>query len=318
MDESGATPAVGLPGPPLPSCSILPVGTVRDGADWQQQHPSWLLRALHESSIVDRPDQRSYAISVHPIGSIPLPTGQLVACDPYLVQAAQPAFLQPVPAGDHPVLVAMATITDDQRRTLAALVLLGTDPLPAVTSWQLGRTEEATGDPLAIGEFVGFPVDAGTGCFAGPAAIDDLLVAMAQDEGMLEDRLSTALELSPLEAAVASPQPGGPAVAAFRSGWGDGAYPTWIGLSADGRPVLAMTDFLLFTDPWEPADEPADSPARPVITAAHVAVADAGRQDERQSAARDHSDYAGRITAAEAAAAQRPIKPGFWSRLVGR
>lgn len=35
---------------------------------------------------------------------------------------------------------------------------------------------------------------------------------------------------------------------AYRSGWGDGSYPTWIGRDADGHVICFLADMLLLPD----------------------------------------------------------------------
>ncbi|MFI6154887.1 DUF4241 domain-containing protein [Kitasatospora sp. NPDC051170] len=39
---------------------------------------------------------------------------------------------------------------------------------------------------------------------------------------------------------------------AFRTGFGDGRYPTWAGYGADGRPVALVTEFLIVPQPGRP------------------------------------------------------------------
>jgi hypothetical protein len=94
-------------------------------------------------------------------------------------------------------------------------------------------------------------VDAGTGCFANPASLAVASAVLAEDGGMLEDPLSTALLGSERHAVVVSPGPGAEPVAIFETGWGDGLYPTWFGLDASGQVTVVITDFLLAQHPDE-------------------------------------------------------------------
>ncbi len=83
------------------------------------------------------------------------------------------------------------------------------------------------------------------------------------DEVMFEDPLSEVVE-SDLDAGVLAPKPGALQVAVFSSGWGDGVYPTWLGMAADGSVAVAVVDLLIFTGPFtssEDESEPAGSPA---------------------------------------------------------
>jgi len=111
--------------------------------------------------------------------------------------------------------------------------------------------------PSKAGEFTGFGVDAGTGCLASPLAMADVAEVLNDDEGMLEDPLSEAVE-SDLDAGVLAPRPGALPVAVFSSGWGDGLYPTWLGLAADGSVAVAMVDLLIFTDPFTSPEDDGD------------------------------------------------------------
>ena len=68
---------------------------------------------------------------------------------------------------------------------------------------------------------------------------------------MFDDPLTKAMDATaPLWVAVAAPRPGALPVAACRAGWGDGAYPTWLGHAADGSVVLVLSDFFVVDDPF--------------------------------------------------------------------
>lgn len=92
-----------------------------------------------------------------------------------------------------------------------------------------------------------------------------------------------------VDAGVAAPKPGSLPIALFRSGWGDGVHPTWLGLAADGSVAVAMVDLMVLSDPCaSPEEEPgveSDEPDEP---------------DEPE------------------AVGAPPGNGGFWSRLLGR
>ena len=50
-------------------------------------------------------------------------------------------------------------------------------------------------------------------------------------------------------------------IVAFPSGYGDGAFGTWLGIDEDGRAVAVLTDFGVL-DAASIAQSPAGSPAR--------------------------------------------------------
>lgn len=215
----------------LPLCEVSPatVGTVED---WRQQHPSWLYSALltghlrhHEQITEDWPLD-----DVLP-GRLPLPSGRLVVGDPYLVEPDHAPLERPLPRGEHEVLVARARVAAGRRRNAAALLITGERP---ITTWEAPPT--------------GCEVGAATACFADVGALSALVAAVAEDE----DPLSRALDADDPDAPVvcAPPATGAVPVAAFGSGWGEGTYPIWLGLAADGSVSVVMVDFLLARDPW--------------------------------------------------------------------
>jgi hypothetical protein len=103
--------------------------------------------------------------------------------------------------------------------------------------------------------FFGYGVDAGTGSFGSPEALSEAGRVLAGDAGMLEDPISKALfadGVGTRSAAIVAPDAGATPIAVFASGWGDGYYPTWLGIDPDGVVVVAVTDFLLTSDPYGP------------------------------------------------------------------
>ncbi|MDB4872998.1 MAG: hypothetical protein JWL97_4002 [Gemmatimonadales bacterium] len=84
-------------------------------------------------------------------------------------------------------------------------------------------------DPRLVrdGAFFGFGVDAGVGCFYDHAAGGDIVTVTEDDwETFTEVERDQTLELT------ASGSDAN--LITFSSGWGDGAYPTWIGRNVTG------------------------------------------------------------------------------------
>jgi len=179
---------------------------------------------------------KTFDLRTHELGSVHLPSGLLVACDPIVGAGDATPFARPVPAGSHRVraLVAQYEHNGDQR-VAAAVVELGA--APAVT-W------EASSPPAGDDDFDGYPVDSGTGCFASPEAVQRL-AGLLDEHG---DPLSTALEQTyvPTWDWANFDVGDGLNVVAFHSGFGDGLFPTTFGLDAGGAPVVAVTDFFVF------------------------------------------------------------------------
>ncbi|TCR18793.1 DUF4241 domain-containing protein [Streptomyces sp. BK205] len=188
-------------------------------------------------------------------GELDLPTGQVVASDPfvYLGSGDIAPFTVSVPPGRYRVEAAVATLSRPDEppadrphlRVAAARLVIRTEP---TTTWELALRPDQ--DPAELGddEFYGYGVDAGTGCFYDAAAEEAFPeVQEDEDEGPLWDAFENS-DWSPGPHLVRSPSTGHTLVA-FTSGWGDGFYPTWIGRSASGEVTCFLTDFFVAPDP---------------------------------------------------------------------
>jgi hypothetical protein len=182
-------------------------------------------------------------------GELDLPTGRVVACDPfvYLGTGDIEPFTVTVAPGRYRVEAAVATLTrageapsDHPHRRVAAARLVIRDE-PTVT-WELALLPGQDPADLGDDEFYGYGVDAGTGCFYDAAAEQGFPEAQ-EDEGPLWDAFEDS-DWSGGPHLIRSPGTGH-TLAAFTSGWGDGAYPTWTGRGADGEVTCFVTDFLV-------------------------------------------------------------------------
>lgn len=171
-------------------------------------------------------------LSVYDAGLLNLPSGRLIACDPYrqALAAVQP-FSVTVPPGRYPVLVSRLRWQRPdgelsvECEVTAAMVRVADEP---VVAWELGR--QADSEHRAFVSLTGTAafLDAGAGAtlagLIGPDDAGPFASAMAEDHPVnLTD--------------------GGGDVVAFWSGYGDGLYWTWVGRAADSRPVAFVTDF---------------------------------------------------------------------------
>ncbi|KQY59253.1 hypothetical protein ASD11_06645 [Aeromicrobium sp. Root495] len=238
---------------------------VGDDATWWLRRAAWTYAALRSGELVDSDGQVEKArhpVEIQILGTLTFPDGQLVLGDPYLLDDQPTPITRRLRATPYDVLVAMATVGPDHRRVAASLLVDGSGP---VERWTMAHLPSQQPRSLTEHEFFGYPVDAGTGCFAGLAAATVTAEVMLQDAGMLEDPLSLALfEDEPAPGAVLlSPAPGSDSVAAFSSGWGDGYYPTWIGLDAHEEVVVVLTDFLLTNEPFAPPTPATAPPSAP-------------------------------------------------------
>ena len=191
-------------------------------------------------------------VSVMAPVELALPSGRIVACDPFtgLGPYGGDPFTVAVPPGRYPVTVALVEITapdepeperPHQRVGAARLTVLDAP----VTAWEQAVVPEQDLGSLGEDEFYGYGVDAGTGCFVDAEAVEPL--------GEFESStgtLTAAFEAAEWAAGVVvldDPQSGHNLVA-FSSGWGDGVYPTWIGRTTDGDVACLVTEFFVIPD----------------------------------------------------------------------
>ena len=123
-------------------------------------------------------------------GHLPVSSGHLVVCDP-LVQAEAPALADyTAPLGRHPVEI----IVHSGRPALAVVWFKPREALTAsALHWQMARwtTQDLTG--LDEDSFIGYPVDAGIGCFMDTDTQQALLALIEQADGDEGSEWSDAL-----------------------------------------------------------------------------------------------------------------------------
>ncbi len=183
-------------------------------------------------------------MDVRGLGRLRMPTGRLIAVDPALIPFENEPFTVSVPPGEYQVTLAMGrweprSKPDSRSGWVAAARLLVRDE--PVVAWELAL--RAGQDPrlLGDGEFYGFGVDAGMACLVDAAATGQL-IAIADDEDRYRDTYVDADLDEGIE--VTDPTSGANAFA-FRSGWGDGAYPVWVGRTTAGDVACFVADMLL-------------------------------------------------------------------------
>jgi len=179
------------------------------------------------------------------VGKLPITSGQVVACDP-LVQPDAPAFADHLaPLGQYLVEL----IVHSGRPALAVLWFQQRTDLHAEgLHWQMARRPAQDVSTLGTDAFVGYPVDAGVGCFMDVDAQAALQSRNSQleaedrpwgDDLLGEPDLDHGLLYHPLGEESTN------ALIVFSSGWGDGVYPSYWALDIGGHPVALVTDFLI-------------------------------------------------------------------------
>lgn len=245
----------------LPPPSDVPGPT----APWWERRAAWLWESIVEGHLADHGpgEEVWYAVEVSAVGRLGIPEGRLVAADPYVMDSAPVPFDQRLPVAEADVLVARATTDAGDKRVVALILRCGSSP---ISTWAMATCAEQDLATLEPEGFFGYPVDAGTGALGGVDAMAVANRVLTEDAGMLEDPISTALfaDGNGTDAAVCvAPEEGAEPIAVCSSGWGDGSYPTWLGLDATGTVVVALTDFLLTTDPYAAPPAPPDEAPLP-------------------------------------------------------
>jgi hypothetical protein len=209
-------------------------------------------------------DHATYTVKLVDLAPVTLPTGKIFAADPFAFHRVEP-FERTVKKGTYAITASIAKVVPlkkgrPQERVGAAMLRIAKgEPHSWINATRKGQKLAK----LQAGYYYGYGVDAGTGCFCDVtaatalAALDEVEFANDNWEGWLMAKLSKGM--------LASKQAWGtgtaitvPAtranVVAFSSGWGDGFYGSYWGLSRKGEPVCLVTDFGVY--PAEPAAAP--------------------------------------------------------------
>lgn len=191
-------------------------------------------------------------------GNLTVPSGRLVACDPFaMLRPADNPFVE-VPRGVFPVVVTLADVSEQQDRShireAYASIVFSEDPEAYRKAIPLAREGEKRPEPKGD-EFIGFGVDAGTACF-----VDDTVIARCMPdpvtwhESLFENdepecwfnRMDDPKHIRAGIANITLPlAKDGENLVLFHSGWGDGYFPVVGSFDAQGALVAAHIDFLV-------------------------------------------------------------------------
>jgi hypothetical protein len=198
--------------------------------------------ALEPDSSGDAPE---VVVETRPAGLLLMPTGRLIAADPGWPSPGLEPFTVALPPGRHPVTLAVARFVDKpDHRVAACRVSVRETP---VTSWEPALVPGEDPSILGADESFMIGVDAGMLCFFDAAMLPGLVeLSEVWDEPRgLWDELADVIGR---EDSVELEDPKTKTnLIAFRSGWGDGAYPVWIGRCADGDVGCVVADTLVLT-----------------------------------------------------------------------
>lgn len=198
-------------------------------------------------------------VEIH-IGDVNLPTGRIIASDPFFTDGQQP-FSRTVVPDKYPVYIHVAEIDKLHHRIAYAKIKFRPEE---ATKWILALTDDLTEEELKdLGEdeFYGFPVESGLAAFLDEETNAQFIAKMDAleesqpdanyyDEVLAEEfrkysgKNTFSRELGDWNDHHVSEDSDNNLIM-FASGWGDGYYPAYWGLNDNGDTVELVIDFLI-------------------------------------------------------------------------
>lgn len=198
-------------------------------------------------------------VEIH-IGDVNLPTGRIIASDPFFADSQRP-FSRTVEPDKYPVYIYMAEIDKLHHRIAYAKIKFRPEE---ATKWILALTDDLTEEELndlSQDEFYGFPVESGLASFMDEETGDEFIKKMDAfeetsaeanyyDEILAEEfrtysgKNNFSRELGDWNDHKIS-NDNDNNVIMFASGWGDGYYPAYWGLNENGDITELVIDFLI-------------------------------------------------------------------------
>lgn len=207
----------------------------------------------------------AHPLTVHDLGELRVPSGQVEACDPFVTLGESGSF--PVPPGTYPVRVTVADVSEEgeeEHLREAYLSLVVADGAVA----EVRPAELAGADLPAEDRYYGVGVDAGTVAFVDATAARTLMpegtdwFAELFDTGAESSwfaRMDDPDHLRRGAANIVLPRAtDGENVVLCHSGWGDGFYPVVTTHDATGALLGLHVDLLVAGDLDEEDDTDAD------------------------------------------------------------
>jgi hypothetical protein len=221
-------------------------------------HSTWA--ALKNQETVQTAEGPRFLWTV-PCGELAMPSGRLVACDPFVFLAVTNNRYVPVPKGCFPVFVTLADVSAEQNRSHVreAYASIIFSPGKETRRKALSLVKDGEIRPEPKGDrFAGFGVDSGTACF-----VDDSVIGLGMPDpktwydGLFENsdpnswfnrmddpnhiRAGIANIVLPLAKQCEN-------LILFHSGWGDGVYPVIGSFDSAGQLLAVHIDFFVVPD----------------------------------------------------------------------
>lgn len=182
------------------------------------------------------------------IGDIELPSGQIVAFDPFIGMEEE-AFTKQVTSGKYPVHLNIIRYKNEDERIAFAMIKFSRKK---VISWEMALQQEQRINELQDDEFFGYGVDSGTGSFIDKESLNTLLAYEKERQNEdsdyyiyleFEDDLNKTYKDT--RSWLVTTIKDNASISMFSTGWGDGFYPSFWGLDENGEIACLVTDFLL-------------------------------------------------------------------------
>jgi hypothetical protein len=173
------------------------------------------------------------------MGDLLLPTGQLVACDPFVQPETKP-FLITYPSGRFPVFLIIAESSRGDQRVAFAVVNFSSEP---AIRWEILTTVPKDVSKLGPDEILGYGVDSGTGSFMDVAAARILMEKMNREKAYFDTLMAEMEKTYRHTWSWVNASLGDTNLLAFSSGYGDGVYASYAGYTATNQVVKVITDF---------------------------------------------------------------------------
>ena len=210
-------------------------------------------------------------VEIH-AGDVNLPTGRIVASDPFF-SAEQTAFARSVEPDKYPVYIYTEQIDKLHNRIAYAKIKFRPEP---ATRWILALTEDITDEELKDldeDEFYGFAVESGLASFMDEETNEEFInkldalqekdpeynyydEVLSEEFRLYSGKNAFSRELGDWNDHRVSPDSDNN-IMMFAAGWGDGYYPAYWGLNDNGDIIELVIDFLL--DDFDTTDGDAEA-----------------------------------------------------------
>jgi hypothetical protein len=176
------------------------------------------------------------------LGELVVPTGYIVACDPFVCSYAAP-FTFKVPCGSHPVELSIAAFANNDQRVAFARIRFRDS---RSFRWEMALVGDQDPTKLEEGYFFGYPVDSGTGCFMDAESARAFNKCLENEEFvnfMMSEMEKTYVSTWDWASFTFDQTSGN--LFTFHSGLGDGSYPSYFGFDENDQVTELITDFIV-------------------------------------------------------------------------